>query len=227
MYALLVVEDPDDSAIFSLVLQRAGLAVTTAKTLETGLQTWQERPTDIILLAITTPLPQEQVQTVRVEAQVPLIVAVNAISEQMHVELLKQGADLIVVSPFSIKVLAAQVGVLLRRAGGVPAFSLPDLSIDNLTLNPATRTVEIAGKSAQRLTHLEFRLLYTLMTHRGQVIPTDTIVERVWGYTDQGDKDLVRGLVSRLRVKVEKDPRNPHYVLTIPGIGYMFSGEES
>ena len=226
MYALLVAEDPDDSAIFSMVLQRAGLAVTTAKTLENGLENWQERSTDIILLAASSALAQQQVHAVRVITQVPLIVAVDSVSEQLHVELLKQGADLIVTSPFSIKVLAAQVSVLLRRTGGVPAFSLPDLNIDNLTLNPATRTLEVAGKSPQRLTHLEFRLLYTLMTHQGQVIPTDTIVERVWGYTDQGDRDLVRGLVSRLRIKVENDPRNPQYILTMQGVGYVFNGED-
>lgn len=226
MYALLVTEDPDDAAIFSMVLQRAGLAVTAAKTLETGLQNWPERSTDIILLATSTALVQQQVLTVRAITQAPLIVAIDSVSEQLHVELLRQGADLIVTSPFSIKVLAAQVSVLLRRAGGVPAFSLPDLNIDNLFLNPATRTVEVAGKPAQRLTHLEFRLLYTLMTHRGQVIPTDTIVERVWGYTDQGDRDLVRGLVSRLRIKVENDPRNPHYILTMQGVGYVFNGED-
>ena len=97
MYALLAAEDPDDSAIFSMVLQRAGLAVTTTKTLDVGLQSWLERPTDIILLALSTPSPQKQVQNVRAETQVPLIVAVGSISEQMHVELLKLGADLIVV----------------------------------------------------------------------------------------------------------------------------------
>ena len=54
----------------------------------------------------------------------------------------------------------------------------------------------------------------------------ESIVERVWGYTGQGDRDLVRGLVSRLRVKVETDPRQPEYIQTIPGIGYMFKGND-
>ena len=65
MYALLVAEDPDDSAIFSMVLQRAGLAVTTAKTLENGLENWQERSTDIILLTTSAASAQQQVQIVR------------------------------------------------------------------------------------------------------------------------------------------------------------------
>jgi DNA-binding response OmpR family regulator len=138
--------------------------------------------------------------------------------------LLENGADLVVVRPFSARLLIAQIRALLRRIGGVPVFSLPTLSLSGLTLDPATRTVQVEGQSPRRLTHLEFRLLYTLMIHCGQVLPTDTIVERVWGYSGEGDRDLVRGLISRLRAKVEVDPHNPHYILTVPGIGYSFRG---
>jgi DNA-binding response OmpR family regulator len=63
------------------------------------------------------------------------------------------------------------------------------------------------------------------MINRGQVLPTETIVERVWGYTGQGDRDLVRGLVSRLRIKLEADPHEPKYILTVPGIGYTFNND--
>jgi DNA-binding response OmpR family regulator len=56
----------------------------------------------------------------------------------------------------------------------------------------------------------------------GQVLPTDTIVERVWGYGGRGDQELVRGLISRLRAKVEADSQNPSYILTVPDVGYSF-----
>ncbi|HMQ53814.1 MAG TPA: response regulator transcription factor, partial [Anaerolineae bacterium] len=134
----------------------------------------------------------------------------------------KQGADLVLAPPISGKLLVAQLGVLLRRSSGVPSFSLPSLSSAQITLNPETRTVEVIGKAPQRLTHLEFRLLYTLMMNPGRIIPTDTIVERVWGYTGQGDRDLIRGLISRLRSKIEVDPREPQYILTHSGLGYSF-----
>jgi DNA-binding response OmpR family regulator len=93
-------------------------------------------------------------------------------------------------------------------------------------LDSGARTVQLAGRKPRRLTHLEFRLLYTLMSHRGQVLPSEIIVERVWGYTDRGDRDLVRGLVSRLRAKIESDPRTPCYVRTVPGVGYSFDPDE-
>jgi DNA-binding response OmpR family regulator len=225
MYALLIAEDADEGAILSVVLQRVGLAVNTARNLELAIKTWPERPADVILLALHGLSPQEQVGHVRTETEVPLVLVVSAISEELHYALLKAGADLVVVRPFSARLLIAQVDVLLRRTGSLPLFSLPSLSLGGLTLDPATRTVEVDDRPSRRLTHLEFRLLYTLMTHRGQVLPTEAIVERVWGYSGEGSRELVRGLISRLRAKVEPDPRQPRYILTIAGVGYSFSPE--
>jgi len=226
MYALLLAEDTDESAVLSLVLQRAGLTVTTARNLNRAMDTWQERPTDVVLLALSSLSPGDQVARVRTEAQVPLIIVVDSVDEELHYGLLEMGVDLVIARPFSARLLIAQVRALLRRAGSVPLFSLPSLSLGGLTLDPATRTVEISGRLSKRLTHLEFRLLYTLMINRGQVLPTDTIVERVWGYSGRGDRELVRGLISRLRTKVEADPRNPCYILTVPGVGYSFQGTD-
>jgi DNA-binding response OmpR family regulator len=227
MYALLVAEDADDIAIFSLVLQRAGLAVTTVKDLKRAMQNWSERPADVILLILYNISPQEQVHLVRAETLVPLILTVDQINERLHCELLELGADLVIAPPISARLLIAQAGVLMRRMSSVPSSNLPVLTAANLTLNPTTRTVEVVSKPLQRLTHLEFRLLYTLIINRGHVVPTEMIVERVWGYNGQGHRDLVRGLVSRLRVKVEKNPRDPEYVMTVPGIGYLFAEDEA
>ncbi len=225
MYALLIAEDPDEIAIFSVVLQRAGLAVTTARNLDQAMDNWTERPADVILIANAEASPQDQVLRVRTETLVPLILVLNSADNRVQSELLRLGADLVIDSSFDAKLLIAQVGVLVRRASTLPAFSLPSLSATDFTLDPTTRTIELAGKPPQRLTHLEFRLLYTLMINRNHVVSTETIVERVWGYTGQGDRDLVRGLISRLRVKVETDPRNPQYIQTMPGVGYLFSDE--
>jgi DNA-binding response OmpR family regulator len=227
MYALLIAQDPDEAAILSLVLQRAGLAVTSSNDLERAMRTWTERPADIVVVAVHHVDPLAQVQRVRVETEVALVLVSEPIGETERCALLENGADLVVIRPFGARLLISQVRALLRRVGGVAVFSLPNLSLADLTLDPATRTVQVEGLSPRRLTHLEFRLLYTLMIHRNQVLPTDAIVERVWGYTGEGDRDLVRGLISRLRAKVEVDPRNPQYILTAPGIGYTFhAGEE-
>ena len=190
------------------------------------MQTWPERPADLVLLALQESDPLADIRRIRSETTVPTILIVNQTEESAHCRLLECGADLVVQRPYSARLLIAQVRALLRRAGSVPLFSLPTLSISGLSLDPATRTAQVTDRPPTRLTHLEFRLLYTLMIHNGQVLPTETIVEQVWGYDGRGDKELVRGLVSRLRAKVEPEPRLPRYIITAPGIGYAFDPDE-
>jgi two-component system KDP operon response regulator KdpE len=226
MYALLLAQDADEKALLSVVLQRAGLAVTSAGDSQRAMQTWPERPADLVLLALQGNDPLADIRRIRSETTVPTIVVINRVEENVHYQLLECGADLVVQRPYSAWLLIAQVRALLRRAGGVPLFSLPTLSISGVSLDPATRTVQVTGQSPKRLTHLEFRLLYTLMIHHGQVLPTETIVEQVWGYDGRGDKELVRGLVRRLRAKTEPEPHEPRYILTAPGVGYCFASNE-
>jgi DNA-binding response OmpR family regulator len=221
MYALLIAQNPDERALLSLALQRAGVAVTTASELERAMRSWWDRPADLILLAIGGDAIA-QARRIRTETEVPLVAIVDETREDVHYDLLQSGTDLVITRPYSARLLIAQLRALLRRAGNVPLSSLPTLSLGGLTLDPAARTVQIEDQPPRRLTHLEFRLLYTLMTHPGQTLSSELLVERVWGYTGQGDRDLVRGLVSRLRAKVEPEPRTPCYIVTLPGVGYSF-----
>ncbi len=224
MYTLLLAQNPDEKAILSLILQRAGMAVTSASELERAMKTWLDRPADLILLALDGD-PLTHIRRIRVDTEVPVVMIVDQIAEEIHCHLLEAGADLVISRPFGARLLTAQVRALLRRTGSVPLSSLPTLSLAGLTLDPAARTVQLSGRPIRRLTHLEFRLLYTLMIHRGQILPAEVIVERVWGYSGGGGKELVRGLVSRLRAKIEPDPRNPEYIRTLPGVGYSFDPE--
>lgn len=226
MYAMLLAHNPDERAVLSLVLQRAGLAVTTANDLERAMRSWLERPADLILLALGGD-PLAHIHRIRVETEVPCVLIVDPLVEDLHYDLLQAGADLVLPRPYSTRLLLGQVQALMRRAGTVPLFSLPTLSQSGLTLDAAARTVQMIGQPERRLTHLEFRLLYTLMSHPAQILPAEVIVERVWGYGDQGDRDLVRGLVSRLRAKIEPEPRSPRYIRTVPGVGYSFDPDEA
>ena len=226
MYALLIAQNSDERAVLSLTLQRAGVAVTTANELEWAMRSWLDRPADLILLAIGGD-PIAHLHRIRAETEVPVVAIVDDTTEDIHYDLLQSGADLVIARPYSARLLIAQLRALLRRAGNVPFSSLPTLSLGGLTLDPAARTVQVAQQTPRRLTHLEFRLLYTLMIHHGQALSPEVIVERVWGYSGQGDRDLVRGLVSRLRAKVEPEPHTPHYVVTLPGIGYAFDPQDT
>lgn len=227
MRALLLAQDPDESAVLSLVLQRAGLTVSRSVNLDATIAELPTQPVDFIIIAIEGTKSLDHIRHLRGQTDVPLVAVVDNVPEGTHIALLDAGTDLVITRPFSARLLISQLRVLARRATGLPIFTLPTLTVEDLTLDPATRSVQIDNASPKRLTHLEFRLLYTLMIHREQIVPTEALVEHVWGYTGDGDRDLVRGLVSRLRAKIEPDPRRPHYIITVPGIGYALLQQHS
>lgn len=227
MQAIVVANDPDEREILTFILRHAGLAVASSGDLQRVLANWLEHPADVILVSLDRhDRLVKDVADVRGVTAVPMLVIADSLPEEDLCAALHGGADLILCRPVAGRVLAAYVQVLIRRSGGAPPFVLPRLDLQDVSLDPATRTIVVAGQEPRRLTQLEFRLLFVLMTNRGQVIPTDVIVERVWGYAGQGERDLVRGLVSRLRRKMEPNPDQPRYVETVQGVGYRFMAEE-
>jgi two-component system alkaline phosphatase synthesis response regulator PhoP len=220
MYALLLAHNADESAVLRLVLQRAGFASRITTDLETSIQDWQERPSDLILLAFKDQVAIEKIHELRALTEVPIVLVSKPIQEDLHVDLLEAGVDLVVYRPFSARIMISQLRALMRRAMGVSVFNLPNFTVGDLILDPSVRTIQVNDQPSKHLTRLEFRLLYTLMVHRGQVLSTEALVERVWRYSGRGDRDLVRGLVKRLRAKIEPDSTHPIYILTIPGVGY-------
>lgn len=226
LQAMLVAPDAEELAIIAVILQRIGFNVLRANDLEKAINKWASTPLDLILKCYEGRVILEQVQRLRGITEVPLIIITDEITEVMHVALLDAGVDLVIRRPFSARLLRAQSKALLRRATGMPLATLPTLTIESLSLDPTTRTVQVMGAAPKRLTHLEFRLLYTMMMHKGQIMSTQQLVERVWGYEGDKDRDLVRGLVRRLRIKIELDPKDPHYLVTHQGVGYVFISQE-
>ncbi|HSG25020.1 MAG TPA: response regulator transcription factor [Anaerolineales bacterium] len=215
----------DEAAVLQVVLQRAGFAPRQVQELAKFIDIWAERPSDLVLVAFggAQMLDARIVETLRSQTMVPMVVIDDAFSEDQQVTLLEAGADLLVVRPYSPRVLIAQIRAMMRRSAGMPFFSLPILSQSGVMIDPSTRTIQVEDREIERLTQLEFRLLFTLMTHAGRVIPTETLVEYVWGFSGEGNRGLVRGLIQRLRSKVEPDPSSPRYIVTEPGLGYRFN----
>jgi DNA-binding response OmpR family regulator len=226
MQAIVIAEDPEEKDNLSYVLRKAGLAVASSSDLARVLAKWSDHPADLVLAALGPDAqPLQLVETVRQTTQTSLVLILERTPERTVCELLQGGADLVLERPVSPQMLAAQVQAVMRRAGGIPSFVLPSLDLEELHLDTSTRSVTVSGQE-RRLTQLEFRLLYVLMTHRGQVIPTEVLVERVWGYSGEGSRELVRGLVSRLRHKIGDSPDQPGLIETLPGVGYRFVTDE-
>lgn len=225
MHALLICDDADETAILALLLQRAGLVVISGRDWGRLVPRWAAQQPSLALLASHAAPLAEAVEGVRAASEVPVAVIANTQDEEALCRLYDAGADTVVQRPYSARLLLMQLRALLRRSQLPAGPLLPKLTAGDLTLDPATRSVQVQDRAARHLTQLEFRLLYTLMVHQGQTLPTATIVERVWGYDGEGSGQLVRQVVSRLRAKIEEDPRNPRAIVTVPGVGYQLLAE--
>ena len=227
MRAVVITADSEDRDFFSFVLRRMGLSVAVRSDLGQIALLLSDQPVDLIFLLQDQQMNlRDSVEEVRTVTQAPLIVLAEAPTEEQQCAWLDVGVDLVLKRPLSPRLLTRYVKMLLRRAGAVPATILPVIQAGDLVLDPTTRNIQIGPNNEQHLSPLEFRLLYLLMTNRGQVIPTDVIVERVWGYSGTGNRELVRGLIRRLRRRLEVVTRQGRSIQNVPGVGYRFVDNE-
>lgn len=227
MQTLLLTTQAEERELLNFALRRAGLSVTLGGSLDEVVAMVQERPFDLLLVATSGQRDvRKMAHTIRAAVQLPLLIIVDTLSEDLHCDLLDVGVDVVLQRPFSLRVLPRQIHNLLRRTSNLPPSVPPVITINQLAVDPTVRTVQYGETPPQRLTQLEFRLLYLLMSNAGHVVTTDELVERVWGYSEVGNRGLVRGLVSRLRHKIEPTADGSMFIETLPGIGYRFILEQ-
>ncbi len=228
MRVFVFADDPEERHILTYVLTHSGLDVLPNAEMQPVLDDWPQNSAELIVLAADSDRPpMEAIVQTRAITQVPVLVIANPFTESEEVEMLRGGADLVLFRPVSPRIFSIYARILLRRVENVPSSMLVSLDLGAIVLDPATRTVTVQDGEPQRLTHLEFRLAYVLMTNRDQVVPTEILVERVWGYDGSGDRELVRGLISRLRRKIEPSQEDPIFIETITGVGYRLTVPES
>lgn len=224
MQAIVIANDSEDRDLFSFVLRHTGLAVSQTSRIKNISTVVRDHALDLIVFVLDPHAVEiDQIQQIRETTQAPIILIAEQLTEHEHCNLLDAGVDVVLERPVSTRILARYAKMLLRRAGTIPAAVLPIIEFGGLSLNPSTRRVKRPDDKTEQLASLEFRFLYLLMTNRGQVMPMDTIIDRVWGYSHEGSSDLVRGLVRRVRRKIEPDPNSPQYIENIPGVGYRFN----
>jgi two-component system response regulator MtrA len=228
MKTLIFGDDRDQLEFDAFVLRQAGLQPVVTSSEEKFLAMCIEEAPDLVVLDATSREVDflALVAGVRSDSAVPVLLASPQSDEEYVLRALDHGVDDFLAKPFGPRMLAARARTLLRRSQWMPLSAMGPVTVEGLTLDPEAHVLLTPEGSSVRLTNMEFRLLYLLMRNPDRVIPTETIVERVWGYGGKGEVTLVKNLVSRVRRKVEKDPAHPRYVTTIPGIGYVFSSSE-
>jgi two-component system KDP operon response regulator KdpE len=187
-----------------------------------AIQIIERESPDLLILDIVMPDMDgfEVLKRVREWSQIPIIMLSALGNEEDKVKCLDLGADDYLSKPFGTKELIARVRAVLRRVTsasmpGQPAFTSGDISVDF-----AKRRVAVAGREV-KLTPTEYSLLKELAVDAGKVFTHIELLRRVWGAEYGQELEYLHVFISRLRAKLEPDPKNPQYIKTISGVGYM------
>ncbi len=188
---------------------------------------------DLILLDLWLPGEMDGMSVcmqVRQWSQVPIIVVSARTDEKQKVQALDKGADDYLTKPFNNDELLARVRACLRRASNVSEgmnVQEPEVltSEDGYVSIDIVRRQVLAGAQEIKLTPTEFELLHQLMLHAGKVMTHRTLLQTVWGPEYGEEADYLRVYMRQLRLKIEKEPSQPKYLLTEPGVGYVFRSQ--
>jgi len=219
---ILIIEDHADMAeTLADLLETVGYQTHIADSAEVAVERMTVEMPDLILLDLGLPDMDGMalLGKVRANSFVPLIVVSGAGKDRDRVNALENGADDYIAKPFSNAELVARVRALMRRVDLMPQ-SDTRIIVGRLELDIPHRRATMRGKKIH-LTPIEYALLHTLMRNAGGVVTYNELLRAVWGDGYTGDFSVLRVNISRLRQKIEDDPRTPMYIVTVPGQGYQ------
>lgn len=222
---LLVDDDPQLLRLVRANLEPVGYKVLTALDAHSALKLVDMEMPDMIILDIMLPEMDgyELCQRIREFSDVPIIMLTAKVEDVDKVRGLKLGADDYLTKPFSVPELLARIEAVLRRSGVAgeaktpPTFTCGDVSVDF-----AQRRVMVRGQEVA-LTLTEYKLLCQLVNNAGRVMLHHELLTAVWGAEYQDELEYLRAYIRHLRHKLEADPGEPKYILSKPGIGYIFA----
>jgi len=222
---ILVIDDePDLLSLVSLLLNREGAQVLTAQDGSEGLMQLDKEHPDLVLLDILMPgiTGYETCSRITETSKIPVIFLSVLSGTNDIVNGLNRGAVDYVTKPFIPKVLVARINAALQFIDHKPPENRTTVYDDGyLSINLDQRRVSVEDVAVQ-LTATEFQLLSFLFIHANQVVTFADILDNVWGSEYKSHANYVHVDVWRLQQKIEKDPKNPQYLLSEPGTGYRF-----
>ncbi len=222
MTRVLVVEDEDSfSDALSYMLRKEGFDPVVANDGPQALAAFDRGGADLVLLDLMLPgLPGTEVcRQLRSRSSVPIIMLTAKDAEVDKVVGLELGADDYVTKPYSARELVARIRAVLRRRGDAEAPVESALEAGPVRMDVERHVVSVDGEPVA-LPLKEFDLLELLLRNAGRVLTRVQLIDRVWGSDYVGDTKTLDVHVKRLRAKIEPDPANPKYLVTVRGLGY-------
>jgi DNA-binding response OmpR family regulator len=224
---LIIEDDRNTASLIALYLEREGYQTAVAYDGESALKLAFDRKPVFVVLDLMLPRLDgwEVCRMLRKTSDVPILILTAKDEEVDRVAGLTLGADDYVVKPFSPRELVARVKAILRRAQSRPAVGSV-LSHGGLVLDPEKQKVTLHGQRIE-LTHHEFTLLHALMAAPGRVFSRDELLAYLYPNRESIVIDRVVDVhIGKIRQKLEKDPTNPAFILTVRGSGYRFAEDE-
>ncbi|MFC1869700.1 response regulator transcription factor [Chloroflexota bacterium] len=224
-HILVVDDDPAISRLLHANLKPRGYEVTTAADGKEALKAVEKEFVDLIILDIMMPELDgvEVCRRVREWSKTPIIILSARGDEKDKVKCLELGADDYLTKPFGIAELLARVKTALRHSDtGRETLVPPNLTCGDMEINFAMRRITVGG-SEVKLTPTEYSLLQQLAINADKVLTHHMLLQKVWGEEYYAEKEYLRVFIGRLRKKLEADPENPRYIITVPGVGYFFA----
>lgn len=226
MPPILIAEDDKKTAsLVALYLEREGFRTIVAYDGQQALELAQRYSPIFVILDLMLPLLDgwEVCRQLRRSSDVPILILSARQEEIDRASGLTLGADDYVVKPFSPRELVARVKAILRRGRLGRTDQEQVLSYGDLALDPGKRKVTLRGNPVSLTPH-EFNLLRTLMAVPGKVFTRDELLTKLYPREDVVVIDRVVDVhIGKLRQKIEEDPTNPRYILTVRGVGYQFA----
>jgi DNA-binding response OmpR family regulator len=227
---ILVVEDNKDLArLLELHLRDLTYDVDLAFDGDAGWTQITSQPYDLIVLDLMLPGIDglEICRRIRSRpAYTPILMLTSKSTELDRVLGLEIGADDYVTKPFSIRELMARVKAIFRRIDELQSDRRQDkqslIQAADLVIDSQRRTVSLGDRTID-LTAKEFDLLLHFARHAGRVFTRSQLLDEVWGYSHDGYEHTVNSHINRLRAKIEENPTQPCYILTVWGVGYKFA----
>jgi two-component system, OmpR family, response regulator MtrA len=226
---VLIVSNIDLSKIpwVELLIRRLQVNVILESCVGNVTNRWAEVIPDLILFDCDLPETEfiEIVKSVRYETTIPVVAILQQTKTDTQIKFYQAGVDDCLFKPFDQDLFLAKMKIWLRRSWAIPADTLGPLKFGNLQLVPSERIIILENGEKKRLTNLEFRLLYCLMSQPQRIFNSEGLIRQVWGSHGDGDLTTLKNIIYRLRQKIETDATDPKFIKTIVGTGYQFSIE--
>ncbi|MDR2753531.1 MAG: response regulator transcription factor [Oscillospiraceae bacterium] len=225
---LAVDDEPKILEVVASFLESKGYVVHTAENGRKALEVFEKQSISLVLLDLMLPdiSGEEVCARLRKKSRVPIIMLTAKSEETSHLKGLEIGADDYITKPFSLKVLAAHIEVILRRTEDdlVPLAFKNAWRDGDLVVDFASGSVVKKGKPVN-LTLSERNILSALIKYPNKVFAREELIALAFGEDFDSFDRVIDNHIKNLRQKIEDDTKNPVYVLTIRGLGYKFGGE--